>query len=89
MVEGAVDLGAAGASVVALGQAGVSSAFALSQAGDSSVGTERSLLLSLWVPFAPAETARPRVLRPPRSVALPRPRPPSRPPSRPPREGLL
>lgn len=73
--------------VAAAGHAGASSSdFAwLSQADDSSVGTDSWPLLSAWVPLRGA-CERPRALRPPRSMPRPRPRVPS---MRPPLGGLL
>lgn len=47
------------------------------QADDSSVGTDKAELSLVPAPLVGAAEGRPRVLRPPRSVARPRPRPPS------------
>ena len=75
---------AAAASVPVVSQAVSLEGFVVSQA--SSVGTESCCASLDLCPFVVAAEDLPRVARPPRSVALPRPRPPS---ARPPRVCLV
>lgn len=72
-------------------QAGVSSFDTVSQAEDSVVGTDNSVVSVVRAPFVGATAAPPRPLTLPRPRSFPRPRPP-RPVSRPPlapRAGLV
>jgi hypothetical protein len=83
---GAAGFGATGAAVTGASvAAGASDPFLAPQAGDSSVGTDSGWFSLFCVPFVVACAGLLRVLpRPPRSVALPRPRlPPSAPPRAP------